>query len=277
MIKVIAFNSSLQQSKPNINVGTIGHVDHGKTTLTAAITKVLAKAGQSRFVGYDQIDQAPEEKARGITINIAHVGYESPTRKYAHTDCPGHADYVKNMISGASQMDGAILLVAATDGMMPQTREHILLAKQASTTLCIYFLLSKLKTTSTIRNARLPMVTLVTRFSQPCPFPLSFHCLADNLISTLRLLFDRRLLLFGFCLPHWPRDSIFSVLLVAEIYARCKALRVSQCKRCRPLCPPLVFKLMKTSWSADDILYFYYLNRKNSKTHKTSFLAFRLV
>jgi len=153
VIKVIAFNSSLQQSKPNINVGTIGHVDHGKTTLTAAITKVLAKAGQSRFVGYDQIDQAPEEKARGITINIAHVGYESPTRKYAHTDCPGHADYVKNMISGASQMDGAILLVAATDGMMPQTREHILLAKQASTTLCIYFLLSKLKTTSTIRNA----------------------------------------------------------------------------------------------------------------------------
>jgi len=130
----------LQQTKPNINVGTIGHVDHGKTTLTAAITKVLAKAGQSRFVGYDQIDQAPEEKARGITINIAHVGYESSTRKYAHTDCPGHADYVKNMISGASQMDGAILLVAATDGMMPQTREHILLAKQVGVRNLVVFI-----------------------------------------------------------------------------------------------------------------------------------------
>ena len=128
-------------------------MDHGKTTLTAAITKVLSKSGKSRFVDYDQIDQvvlfnhrnrfemlkilldlfkAPEEKARGITINIAHVGYESENRKYSHTDCPGHADYVKNMISGASQMDGAILLVAADDGMMPQTREHLLLARQVS-------------------------------------------------------------------------------------------------------------------------------------------------
>ena len=154
----------MQQTKPNINVGTIGHVDHGKTTLTAAITKVLAKAGQSRFVGYDQIDQAPEEKARGITINIAHVGYESSTRKYAHTDCPGHADYVKNMISGASQMDGAILLVAATDGMMPQTREHILLAKQASTYIF-----------SQSSKQQLEMlVTSCCITSQPCPFHLSF-------------------------------------------------------------------------------------------------------
>lgn len=114
----------------NCNVGTIGHVDHGKTTLTAAITKVLSKYGNTKFISYDQIDKAPEEKARGITINVAHVGYSSSKRHYAHTDCPGHADYIKNMISGASQMDGAILVVAATDGQMPQTREHILLAKQ---------------------------------------------------------------------------------------------------------------------------------------------------
>lgn len=116
--------------KPNCNVGTIGHVDHGKTTLTAAITKVLEKSGQADFVSYDQIDKAPEEKARGITINVCHVGYETEKRTYAHTDCPGHADFIKNMISGASQMDGSILVVAATDGQMPQTREHLLLAKQ---------------------------------------------------------------------------------------------------------------------------------------------------
>lgn len=112
------------------NVGTIGHVDHGKTTLTAAITKIMAKYGNTKYVSYDQIDKAPEEKARGITINAAHVEYRSPQRHYAHTDCPGHADYIKNMISGASQMDAAILVVAATDGQMPQTREHLLLAKQ---------------------------------------------------------------------------------------------------------------------------------------------------
>ncbi|XP_025418967.1 uncharacterized protein LOC112689461 [Sipha flava] len=117
-------------AKPACNIGTIGHVDHGKTTLTAAITKVLEKDGLSQFVAYDQIDKAPEEKARGITINIAHVGYETVKRKYAHVDCPGHADFVKNMIVGASQMDGAILVVAATDGSMPQTREHLLLIKQ---------------------------------------------------------------------------------------------------------------------------------------------------
>lgn len=112
------------------NVGTIGHVDHGKTTLTAAITRVLAADGGAQYVSYDQIDKAPEERARGITINVAHVGYATARRHYAHTDCPGHADFVKNMISGASQMDGAILVVAATDGTMPQTREHLLLAKQ---------------------------------------------------------------------------------------------------------------------------------------------------
>src|SRR6187455_3237446 len=119
------------RSKPHVNIGTIGHVDHGKTTLTAAITKVLAKHNPKvQFVAFDQIDKAPEEKARGITIATAHVEYETANRHYAHVDCPGHADYVKNMITGAAQMDGAILVVAATDGPMPQTREHILLARQ---------------------------------------------------------------------------------------------------------------------------------------------------
>ena len=119
-----------ERTKPHLNVGTIGHVDHGKTTLTAAITKVLALAGGSAFRAFDTIDSAPEEKARGVTINISHVEYESPLRHYAHVDCPGHADYVKNMITGAAQMDGAILVVSAPDGPMPQTREHILLARQ---------------------------------------------------------------------------------------------------------------------------------------------------
>src|ERR1700748_2728264 len=118
------------RTKPHCNVGTIGHVDHGKTTLTAAITKVLAKSGGATFTAYDQIDKAPEEKARGITIATAHVEYETANRHYAHVDCPGHADYIKNMITGAAQMDGAILVVAATDGPMPQTREHVLLARQ---------------------------------------------------------------------------------------------------------------------------------------------------
>ncbi|HAF23372.1 MAG TPA: elongation factor Tu, partial [Blastocatellia bacterium] len=119
------------RSKPHVNIGTIGHVDHGKTTLTAAITKVLGKNNPKvKFVAFDQIDKAPEEKARGITIATAHVEYETKNRHYAHVDCPGHADYVKNMITGAAQMDGAILVVAATDGPMPQTREHILLARQ---------------------------------------------------------------------------------------------------------------------------------------------------
>src|SRR5580704_1902299 len=119
-----------ERTKPHVNVGTIGHVDHGKTTLTAALTKVMAETNGGTFVAYDQIDKAPEEKARGITISTAHVEYQSKARHYAHVDCPGHADYIKNMITGAAQMDGAILVVAATDGPMPQTREHILLARQ---------------------------------------------------------------------------------------------------------------------------------------------------
>src|SRR5438477_6355854 len=129
------------RSKPHVNIGTIGHVDHGKTTLTAAITKVLAKHNPKvQFVAFDQIDKAPEEKARGITIATAHVEYETVNRHYAHVDCPGHADYVKNMITGAAQMDGAILVVAATDGPMPQTREHILLARQVGVPAMVVFM-----------------------------------------------------------------------------------------------------------------------------------------
>jgi len=128
------------RNKPHVNIGTIGHVDHGKTTLTSAITKVLAKKGGAKEMDYSQIDGAPEEKARGITINTAHVEYETETRHYAHVDCPGHADYVKNMITGAAQMDGAILVIAATDGPMAQTREHILLARQVGVPRIIVFL-----------------------------------------------------------------------------------------------------------------------------------------
>jgi elongation factor Tu len=131
---------AFDRSKPHLNVGTIGHVDHGKTTLTAAITTVLAKTGKSKARAYDQIDNAPEEKARGITINTAHVEYESDKRHYAHVDCPGHADYIKNMITGAAQMDGAILVVSATDGPMPQTREHILLARQVGVPYIVVFM-----------------------------------------------------------------------------------------------------------------------------------------
>merc|ERR1711991_560214 len=128
------------RSKPHVNIGTIGHVDHGKTTLTAAITKVLAEAGGAEFQAYDEIDKAPEEKARGITISTAHVEYETESRHYAHVDCPGHADYVKNMITGAAQMDGAILVVSAADGPMPQTREHILLARQVNVPYLVVYL-----------------------------------------------------------------------------------------------------------------------------------------
>ena len=128
------------RTKPHVNVGTIGHVDHGKTTLTAAITKVLSKQGKAQFLAYDQIDKAPEERERGVTINIAHVEYETDKRHYAHVDCPGHADYVKNMITGAAQMDGAILVVSAADGPMPQTREHILLARQVGVPGIVVFL-----------------------------------------------------------------------------------------------------------------------------------------
>ena len=129
-----------ERSKPHCNIGTIGHVDHGKTTLTAAITKVLAEKGGAEFRAYDQIDNAPEEKARGITIATSHVEYETDRRHYAHVDCPGHADYVKNMITGAAQMDGAILVVSATDGVMPQTREHILLARQVGVPYIVVFI-----------------------------------------------------------------------------------------------------------------------------------------
>ena len=129
-----------ERTKPHVNVGTIGHVDHGKTTLTAAITLCLSKAGGAEVMAYDQIDKAPEEKARGITINTAHVEYETEKRHYAHVDCPGHADYVKNMITGAAQMDGAILVVSAADGPMPQTREHILLARQVGVPYIVVFM-----------------------------------------------------------------------------------------------------------------------------------------
>jgi len=131
---------TFQRNKPHVNVGTIGHVDHGKTTLTAAITTVLAKSGKAQARAYDQIDAAPEEKERGITISTAHVEYESDARHYAHVDCPGHADYVKNMITGAAQMDGAILVVSAADGPMPQTREHILLARQVGVPSMVVFM-----------------------------------------------------------------------------------------------------------------------------------------
>src|SRR3981081_907454 len=127
-------------TKPHVNVGTIGHIDHGKTTLTAAITKVLSERGGAEFRTFDEIDNAPEEKERGITIATSHVEYETDKRHYAHVDCPGHADYVKNMITGAAQMDGAILVVSAADGVMPQTREHILLARQVNVPHVVVFL-----------------------------------------------------------------------------------------------------------------------------------------
>src|SRR2546426_3452281 len=129
-----------QPTKPHLNIGTIGHIDHGKTTLTAAITKVLSEKGLADYTPFEQIDKAPEEKERGITINIAHVEYQTEKRHYAHVDCPGHADYIKNMITGAAQMDGAILVVAATDGPMPQTREHVLLARQVGVPYIVVFL-----------------------------------------------------------------------------------------------------------------------------------------
>src|SRR6202171_3809752 len=132
--------AKFESNKPHGNIGTIGHVDHGKTSLTAAITKVLAETGGATFTAYDQIDKAPEEKARGITISTAHVEYETANRHYAHVDCPGHADYVKNMITGAAQMDGGILVVSAADGAMPQTREHFVLAKNVNVPALVVFL-----------------------------------------------------------------------------------------------------------------------------------------
>ena len=139
-VKKMAEKKKFERNKPHCNIGTIGHVDHGKTTLTAAITKVLAETGGAEFIAYDQIDKAPEEKERGITISTAHVEYETEKRHYAHVDCPGHADYVKNMITGAAQMDGAILVVNAADGPMPQTREHILLARQVGVPAIVVYL-----------------------------------------------------------------------------------------------------------------------------------------
>src|SRR6186713_98963 len=132
--------AKFERTKPHCNIGTIGHVDHGKTSLTAAITKVLAESGGATFTSYDNIDKAPEERERGITISTAHVEYETTARHYAHVDCPGHADYVKNMITGAAQMDGAILVVSAADGPMPQTREHILLARQVGVPALVVFM-----------------------------------------------------------------------------------------------------------------------------------------
>src|SRR3979490_865301 len=132
--------AKFERNKPHCNIGTIGHVDHGKTSLTAAITKILAKTGGATYTAYDQIDKAPEERERGITISTAHVEYETKNRHYAHVDSPGHADYVKNMITGAAQMDGAILVVSAADGPMPQTREHILLARQVGVPALVVFL-----------------------------------------------------------------------------------------------------------------------------------------
>src|ERR1700682_1368399 len=132
--------AKFERNKPHCNIGTIGHVDHGKTSLTAAITKVLAETGGGTFTAYDQIDKAPEERARGITISTAHVEYQSANRHYAHVDCPGHADYVKNMIAGRAQMDGAVLVGSAADGPMPQTREHILLARQVGVPYIVVYL-----------------------------------------------------------------------------------------------------------------------------------------
>ena len=132
--------AKFERSKPHVNIGTIGHVDHGKTTLTAAITKTLAMKGGADFIDYANIDKAPEERERGITINTSHVEYETDNRHYAHVDCPGHADYIKNMITGAAQMDGAILVIAATDGPMAQTKEHLLLARQVGVPYIIVFM-----------------------------------------------------------------------------------------------------------------------------------------
>ena len=157
------------RTKPHVNVGTIGHIDHGKTTLTAAITKVLSFKGLAQFVPFEEIDKAPEERARGITINIAHVEYESPKRHYAHIDCPGHVDYIKNMITGAAQMDGAILVVAAPDGPMPQTREHVLLAKQVDVKSMVVFLnkVDMMDDPELLELVELELRELLTKYGYP--------------------------------------------------------------------------------------------------------------
>src|SRR6202795_83791 len=161
--------AKFERTKPHCNVGTIGHVDHGKTSLTAAITKVLAETGGATYTPYDQIDKAPEEKARGITISTAHVEYETVARHYAHIDCPGHADYIKNMITGAAQMDGAILVVAANDGPMPQTREHLLLARQVGVPRIVVFL-NKIDTVDDpdlLELVEMEMRELLTKYDFP--------------------------------------------------------------------------------------------------------------
>src|SRR5437868_3215754 len=158
-----------ERTKPHVNVGTLGHVDHGKTTLTAAITKTLATRGMASFRAYDSIDKAPEEKARGITIAIAHVEYETDQRHYAHVDCPGHADYIKNMITGAAQMDGAILVVSAADGPMPQTREHILLARQVEVPSIVVFMnkVDQLDDPELLDLVELELRELLTKYGFP--------------------------------------------------------------------------------------------------------------
>src|ERR1700750_1787050 len=162
--------AKFERNKPHCNIGTIGHVDHGKTSLTAAITKVLAETGGATFTAYDQIDKAPEEKARGITISTAHVEYSSEKRHYAHVDCPGHADYVKNMITGAAQMDGAILVVSAADGPMPQTREHILLARQVGVPSIVVFLnkVDLVDDPELLELVELEVRELLSKYEFPC-------------------------------------------------------------------------------------------------------------
>src|SRR2546421_650104 len=157
------------RTKPHCNIGTIGHIDHGKTTLTAAITKILAETGGATFTAYDQIDKAPEERARGITISTAHVEYETAKRHYAHVDCPGHADYIKNMITGAAQMDGAILVVSAADGPMPQTREHILLARQVGVPSLVVYMnkIDMVDDPELIELVELEMRELLSSYGRP--------------------------------------------------------------------------------------------------------------
>jgi elongation factor Tu len=161
--------AKFERTKPHVNIGTIGHVDHGKTTLTAAITMVLSKSGQAKAMKYDEIDKAPEEKARGITINTSHVEYETKKRHYAHVDCPGHADYVKNMITGAAQMDGAILVVSAADGPMPQTREHILLARQVGVPYIVVFMnkVDMVDDEELLELVEMEVLELLTKYSFP--------------------------------------------------------------------------------------------------------------
>jgi elongation factor Tu len=163
-----------ERTKPHVNIGTIGHIDHGKTTLTAAITKVLAFRGQAQFRAYDSIDNAPEEKARGITINITHVEYETDNRHYAHVDCPGHRDYIKNMITGAAQMDGAILVVAAPDGPMPQTREHVLLARQVEVPAMVVYLnkIDQMDDPELLELVELELSELLASYGFPADTPI---------------------------------------------------------------------------------------------------------